>query len=619
MPMLLAALALLAGIKLWLAAELPLFGDESFYWLESRALAPGYSDVPLLTPWLIALGTAVAGQTEFGLRWPFVLLGTALPALVWLLARRIAPVAAAHRAALLVAALPLAATLGVFALPDVPLTIAILATLLAFERAERSGRTRDYVLLGAALALGWLAHYRHLMTYVAAALYVLGTGRGRRQLRSGGFWLAHGIGLLGLLPTLIANRAVDWAGFRFQFVERHPWHFDPGAWIDLPIQMLVTTPVLFALVLLAATRSLQRRLPSTDGAAPYACFGSGLLGAYLIAAFFVDAERLRLHWPLPAYLALLPVLTLWVDGGEGSSSRRRSVWVGAAALIGALGTAGLLGLLLVATQAAGGAWAEPRRPIPDNLQGWHEFGAFAARIAAREPGATLIADQFMTAAQWGFALAHARPVFVLDHPLNEKHGRAAQLRLWNVDQEALAQKRWQRGVLIAEESSRREIERLPALLALCERFARVEVLDELVLFGGRTRFVAFAVERGAKAAPASCRLPALADFTYPLPDARIAAAQFEAWGWAIREFHGVTRVEVLLDGVSVSEARYGEQFDGVLRQWPQSQDPNQPHVGWRALVDLGARLPGTYVLGLRVHATDGSTRDLAQRRVEIAR
>ena len=69
-------------LKLGVAAQLPLFGDEAWYWLESRHPAWAYSDLPAMTAWVIRLGTWVAGDTWFGVRWPFVLLGMLLPWLV---------------------------------------------------------------------------------------------------------------------------------------------------------------------------------------------------------------------------------------------------------------------------------------------------------------------------------------------------------------------------------------------------------------------------------------------------------------------------------------------------------------------------------------------------------
>lgn len=66
-----------AAIKLFVANALALFGDEAFYWQESRQLAWSYTDVPPATAWLIRLGETLFGHSLLGVRSLFLLLGTA--------------------------------------------------------------------------------------------------------------------------------------------------------------------------------------------------------------------------------------------------------------------------------------------------------------------------------------------------------------------------------------------------------------------------------------------------------------------------------------------------------------------------------------------------------------
>ena len=65
-------------LKLLVAARLPLFVDEAFYWQEGRHLAAAYSDLPGLTAWLARLGVALGGEHVSALRSPFLLIGAAL-------------------------------------------------------------------------------------------------------------------------------------------------------------------------------------------------------------------------------------------------------------------------------------------------------------------------------------------------------------------------------------------------------------------------------------------------------------------------------------------------------------------------------------------------------------
>ena len=76
----LALWASLLVAKLLLAARLPLFVDEAFYWQEGRHLAWAYSDLPALTAWLARLGTALGGTHPLALRLPFLVLAAVPPA-----------------------------------------------------------------------------------------------------------------------------------------------------------------------------------------------------------------------------------------------------------------------------------------------------------------------------------------------------------------------------------------------------------------------------------------------------------------------------------------------------------------------------------------------------------
>ncbi len=609
-------LLVLTATKVWLASALPLFGDEAFYRLEARALSWAYTDVPPLTPWLIALGGALGGDHPLALRAPFLLLGLLLPLAMLAWARQFSGAGEARACVMLALMLPLSATLGVLALPDVPLTLAWVLLAWVLARVLRHGRSGDFVLLGAVLAFGWLAHYRFALAYVAGFLLLVGTERGRRLALEPRFWLAQALGLAALVPLLLFNWSTDFAALRFQFVERHPWRFEPGGLLEPLVQAVVATPVLYAAIITALIAAGRARRAIDAPNDVLLALAAGVLVGLMLLAPWLDRERVSFHWSLPGMLLALPlvpaVLRRWSD--RGRTLRLAAVVAAPLALVATLA------LLAVLAHAARPAPADARglgRPVPDNLQGWHEVATFARDMRALVPHDVLIADDFMLAAQIDYALHGVAPVYVLDHPRNVRHGRAGQLALWRRDEAALrAQATWSRGLLFVEETARREIERVPAWLAHCRRWQSIEPIDELVLFGGRKRVVALAVARRSSAEGGRCRLPTQADFLVPGPGATLPAAPQELEGWAIADFVGVARVDVLLDGQAVGAAQLGSPFPGVRAQWPMSADPRHPDVGWRARVDLSGRR-GRAWIALRVTDGEGRVRELAGRRIVI--
>src|SRR6478609_4121653 len=122
--------ALLLLAKVVLAARLPLFVDEAFYWQEGQHLAWAYSDLPGLTAWMTRLGVAVGGNNPLALRAPFLLIAATLPWLVARITAREFGPAQGWIAALCTLLLPLAGTLGLLAVPDAAMT---LATLLCMD------------------------------------------------------------------------------------------------------------------------------------------------------------------------------------------------------------------------------------------------------------------------------------------------------------------------------------------------------------------------------------------------------------------------------------------------------------------------------------------------------
>ena len=88
---LIAGLLLVLGLKLLLAWSLDLYSDEIFYWQASTRPALAYSDLPFMSALLAGLGTALLGNSAFGVRTLFLLMGTSIPLLVYWLARPLLP------------------------------------------------------------------------------------------------------------------------------------------------------------------------------------------------------------------------------------------------------------------------------------------------------------------------------------------------------------------------------------------------------------------------------------------------------------------------------------------------------------------------------------------------
>ncbi|PIX59560.1 MAG: hypothetical protein COZ47_11920 [Lysobacterales bacterium CG_4_10_14_3_um_filter_64_11] len=582
--------------RLLLSVRLPVFGDEAFYWLEGQHLAWAYSDLPAATAALARLGVELGGNQAWALRLPFGLLAALMPWLVIAIARHLgARGAHAWQAGSLAVLLPALAGLGVMALPDVPLTLAILLCVEAVLALLTRFSAAAVLRLTLGLVLGGFSHYRFALPLLAASIALLATSGGRALLRRPALWLATAMGALAWLPLLLWNLRHHGAGLAFQLQERHPWQFHGDGALFVPIQLLLLTPLLAVAMALAVRRGWCGWRAQRDARHGFVLIASLLLlAAYFVLGFFADRQRVSFHWPLPAYLPLLALVPLVL--ADWRSLWRRATWV-----LLALGTVLSLGYLAAISVPALRSQMASTGAYPDNFAGWSQVATHTREALDSMPRETrVIADNFMLAAQLGFAL-DGKPVAVLDHPLNHKHGRAAQLALWGrvpppgpLPPPAL---------LVVEDSAVALKDRLRAYARACERHGPLPVPAVLNVDHGRKRFLLYRLLRAADSS--ACVLPAVAWIDQPQAGSRVAG-EVAVRGWAFKDGAGVARIDISVDGVAVAQARYGLPAPHVAAYWQISNDHAHPDVGFGATFDSSTLTPGRHWLGLIVHGRDGS-------------
>lgn len=595
--------AITALIKLIVAARLPLFVDEAFYWLEGQHLAAAYSDLPGLTAWLTRLGVTLVGDNAIALRLPFLLTAAALPWLVVRITRREFGDAYGWQAGSMSLLLPLAGTLGLLALPDAPMALATLLCVDAGARLLRQVDAGSALELAVGLSIGALSHYRFIAVVGVGLVALLLMPDGRRVLRDVRVWTAIAIGAAAWAPLLVWNFDNADAGLRFQLVDRHPWAFHAqGLWF-IAIQALLVTPLLFAAVLVAGWRGSRSALPA---ARYFALLGGLMVLGFFALGFFADTERVSFHWPLPGYLALLPLLPAVLAGWP--NWLRRASW-----MLAGLGLLTMLGYYVAVSVPEVRARSAAAKWYPSNFAGWDELAeAVQRQLATMPPGTRVVAGNFKLGAELGFALQDPA-IPVLDHPLNRKHGRSPQLRLWGLESEG--REDWGDGpvllVLGTTDVPYRDL--LRRYHTLCDMVGPLPPPHIINIDHGRQRFALFQLQEPRQG---ECTTPAMAWVDSPVAGAD-TPRRFEVGGWTFKDGVGLEKVEIMVDGQPISTADYGLHAPGVADYWKISTDPNHPHVGFSAQLDL-SRLPsGRHWLGLRLHGSDGSIEDWPEQPIQL--
>ena len=596
----------IALVKLLVAARLPLFVDEAFYWQEGQHLAAAYSDLPALTAWLTRLGVELGGNHPLALRAPFLLIAAMVPLLVVRIAAREFGPSRGWVAGCFALLLPLVGTLGLLALPDAAMALATLLCIDAGARLLRNINAAAALELALGLTIGALSHYRFIAVIGVGFLALLLLADGRRVLRDIRVLTAVAFGASAWTPLVAWNFDNADAGLRFQLIDRHPWAFHAdGLWF-IAIQALLVTPLLFGALALAAWQGGRSRLPV---ARYFALLGGLLVLGFFALGFFADTERVSFHWPLPGYLALLLLLPMMLE--------RWPRWLrGLTWTLAASGLVAVLGYYVAVSVPAVRARAAAEKWYPSNFAGWDELAdAVRTQHRAMPAGTRIVADDFKLGAELGFALGDA-DIAVLDHPLNHKHGRAPQLRLWDLQTPGRAA--WgETPVLLvigATEVSYKDL--LRRYHELCAMVGPLPPARVLNIDHGSQRFLLFALEGSRQG---ECTTPAMAWVDAPVGGASVGRV-FEVKGWAFKDGVGLARAEILLDGHLVAKADYGREYPDLQSAWKGSSDPQHPRVGFSARVDL-RKLPGVapghHWLGLRLHGRDGSVEDWSEQPIEI--
>ncbi|MGY0558260.1 ArnT family glycosyltransferase [Lysobacter sp. A421] len=605
--------AVVLALKILVAARLPPFVDETFYWLEGQHLAPAYSDLPGLTAWLSRLGVTLGGNTELGLRLPFLLIAAVVPWLVVRITRREYGETFGWQAGCFALLLPLSGTLGLLALPDAAMAVATLLCVDAGAKLLRQVDAGVALELAAGLSIGALSHYRFIAVIGVGLLALLLITDGRKVLRDARTWTAIAIGAAAWAPLVAWNLDNSDAGLRFQLVDRHPWAFHFDGVLFIAVQALMVTPLLFAALAMASWRGSRSALPVSRY---FALLGGLLVLGFFTLGFFADTERVSFHWPLPGYLALLPllpaVLAAWPRW------LRVATWATAGlGLVVVLGYYVAVSVPVVRERAAVEKW------YPANFAGWDELAETVRVTRAQMPAGTrIVAGSFKVGAELGFALDNAE-IPVLEHPLNHKHGRAPQLRLWNLQTTGRAGWAAQFGkpwgevpVLLVEavtDVSYKDL--LRRYHDLCRMVGPLPPPQVINVDHGSQRFMLFKLDPQAPVR-GTCVAPAMAWIDQPVGRATVGRT-FEITGWAFKEGVGLERVEVLLDGQRVADVKYGLDSPGVADYWKLSNDPNHPAVGFAGRVNLGDVEPGSHWLGLRLYGADGSVEAWSEQPLEV--
>ncbi len=416
-----------AAVRLLVAAFIPLFPDETYYWEWSRRLAAGNFDHPGGIAAIIRAGTSLGNSLGGGTAAWWVRLFPVLSGFVGSLAtvataRRLAGDRAALHAAIAVTVLPLAAAGLVLATPDAPLLAATAVGMYLVVRAVQSPvRSAEslgwWTLAGLALGAAFSSKYTSILLPVGVVIAVVARSSLRSRFREPGPYVACIVATLVFVPVLAWNARHGWMSFTFQM--QHGLGGSPGLPFKRELDLLggqagLASPILFVLMIVAVVRALR--------AADDASFVTAMVGTVTFGFFVLSALRrpVEANWPAPAYIAAIPLLAAAV---WSTSSRR---WLTAGYWL-----AGVLSAVVYLHAVTGRVLPIPARRDPiARADGWDELANRAketqsAAATASGTHAWLGADRYQDASEIAFHDPEHPTVFSVN-----LSGRSNQYDLW---------------------------------------------------------------------------------------------------------------------------------------------------------------------------------------------
>jgi 4-amino-4-deoxy-L-arabinose transferase-like glycosyltransferase len=263
-----AVIAAMTVMRIIYACALDLRTDEAYYWTWSKESVLSFLDHPPMIAWFIRGGTAIFGDTTFGVRFAGIL---AMLVTQLLLADIVRRVTHDFRAIVFALLMPEAALyyglLMAKVAPDTALIPFAVAMLWSLVRLNESGDGRWWLAAGLFAGLALLSKFTAIMLLPAVMAFMLVPDWRMRWLRSPYPWAAVLIALVVFSPVLIWNYQHDWASFRFQFVRAvatHPLSLRTvGEFFGLQFGLVgfVLLPVVISGVALTAWRGWRNREP----------------------------------------------------------------------------------------------------------------------------------------------------------------------------------------------------------------------------------------------------------------------------------------------------------------------------------------------------------------------
>lgn len=389
-----------------LHGPLDLGPDEAHYWEWSRHLDLSYYSKGPMIAYLIALGTAIFGDTVFGVRFLAVVLSVLSSLLLYkLVFEMYRDEAAALGSALIYQVIPLFTAFSVIFSIDSPFLFFWILSLYTFHRAiaepvpggRRTG-IDAWILLGISLGIGLLTKYTMAFFHLGILVFLVMSDR-RYLLRTIRPYVAMLVSLIVFSPVIIWNARHDWVTLRHTAGQAH---IAEGFNISIRnlgelvgSQIGIVTPVIFVLIFYA----LHKLYHAEKG------YRSMFLTAFsipVVAFFFFKSiqGKVQANWAMTGYITGIVAVAwyYWGSGVQAATGTRKNkvvLWTG---IVIAL-------IVTIVSHYPSIIKLPPKLDPSSRLLGWHqlrdEIGPLYRTLSTQGP-VLLFSDRYQISSELAF-------------------------------------------------------------------------------------------------------------------------------------------------------------------------------------------------------------------------
>lgn len=404
-------IALVARLIYLASGIINLSEDEAYQWIWSKYPALSYFSKPLGIAFIQRAGTTIAGDTDLGVRFFAPVFAAILSFMVLRFLARETSARTAFWMMLVTLATPLLVAGSIFMTIDPPVVLCWMWAVIAGWRAvQPGGKTRDWLMVGLAMGLGFLCKPVAGLQIICWAIFFALQPSARAQLAKPGPWLALLLILLSALPPVIWNWQHGWITVHHigdNAGMNHPWHFTLNYLGDFTSGELgLLNPVFFLGALWANVACWKYRREKPLWLFLF-CMGAPLFLGYWLYTFH---SRVLLNWVAAAVPPMFCLMALYWH------ERPRFVRP-------ALATGLVIGLIASAfmydSDLAGKIIAKlPGEKDLHRVRGWRETALLVESEREKfDTNAFIIADRYGTTGLFSFYSPIARAATVAHQPL----------------------------------------------------------------------------------------------------------------------------------------------------------------------------------------------------------